>query len=217
MRFFEKQPNSDPKPFKLGKKIKPERGGYFSETPIRSKKNPDTLVKRLKIEGEYVDETLDNYDVNTFKERYQKSLRLLETYLAEFLPKMQLVFGQDKDQKKTGYLLVQEIISTKIPKENHQATQQLNTLLIKIIEMWLATQKESDDKIGIIPELSNIGGNIMYGHTKNDQTDKFYVVDIYPLEYPNKRELIEMMNEFFSMNPEIDFTETKNKLRELEM
>ncbi len=206
----------DRTPFILGKEKELENGceGFHTISLKLAQKDPSLLVKQLalRVEGKRV----DTYSEEEFREHYQNALEYMQKYFGKYLPKAQLVYGENEEGNKTGYLIMEDVAIENI---KNYSDEQYERLLIKMDEMltdvindWHSCNPK-DGRRALIDIF--LPGNVLYGTTKRNPNPQLYLVDIYPILLSNGKELKKSMDSIFEMYKDVfDFPAATKALEE---
>ncbi|PIR05294.1 hypothetical protein COV56_03575 [Candidatus Kuenenbacteria bacterium CG11_big_fil_rev_8_21_14_0_20_37_9] len=152
-------------PFRLGKEFKVpiDEKGYHHFFIERAKKDKHILIKGIGIRDTVDNAINPNYSEDEFRQHCQESFNLLKEHLGKYLPDTMLVYGKDKNNGRTGYIVMREIMPPE-QKLGEQAKtkqeQQLDELFVDIIAMW----ENTGSKLLDLREIDSI----RYGHTNSN-------------------------------------------------
>ena len=200
-------------PFLLGEKI---GEGKHAEV-FRSQQDPHKLVKKLKIREEYsiwgdfeIQEVNSAYDEEQFREHYQAALNLLQKHLDSFLPKTQLVFGHTDGNKTAGYLITEEVMP-ETAENPEEKMEKMDEMLEAVVKMFIDQPKGPK----FVPDIFG-EEEFRYGHTANNPTPKFYILDIYPTFKMTSSEVCAGINQIIQKEGVQFFPKTLELMKRLE-
>lgn len=211
-----------------------EKGGYFFDFRT-SKENPNIIVKELKLEKlkEYgilnpkgvepafgKDANVES-QVKRLNDYYRRMIAHPE--LSRFVPKTQLVIGNNEKGKKTIFAISERIVGEKynevlsLPTEEEK--ENLIIILNGIIDLFIETYDGERGQVAeFAPPNNMMRGKNYYIDLQNNK-DKVYLVDLFPVFSYTIQELREQISQFIRRNrlsPEV-LRESNAKLKILEL
>jgi hypothetical protein len=156
-------------PFKRGDLYSKE--GVFSDIYEIVNIN-NYLVKEISMSHFGKDKDYEN------PQEWIKDMEIVKEYLAEHIPKNQIVKGHSKNNpySESFYILTEKVEPTK--DQSTKEAESLESVLIQNLILYADTYDE-EKKAGLSIDI-NFKNNFIYGITPSNSIPKMYLVDIFP-------------------------------------
>lgn len=165
------------------------------KTPVYKSRDNLTHVRQYDIFGgneyylRYLDQKLSKQEQ---LEKFAQLFKLVWERISKLLPvpDFQVVVGELTNGEKGVYTIVESVIE---PERNEISLEHIRNELINFLKMFASYVKVAEKEGIVWVDLRS--QNIVYGHTKSNPDNKWYIVDIDPilsdkLSYRDKEDII---------------------------
>lgn len=169
-------------------KLEKRGEGKYSEVKIPIN-DPDVVVKVARTNWQWGASKGDH--PLAYPDRIKADLDILKENFGEYVPDSQLVIGKNERGEKTVYIIQDRIKGSNLAylKYDSHIADQLKFFLNRVIDIYIGNlvYNGNDPRPqSIFPDLRL--ANFIFGKDKkrNDESDKLYFIDTYPVErtYP---------------------------------